>query len=181
MKWLIASDIHGSALYAERLMAAFEREDAQRMLLLGDLLYHGPRNALPEGYDPPRVIALLNERKDRLLCVRGNCEAEVDQMVLRFPVLADYALLPLENRLIFITHGHLYNEEHLPPLQKGDILLHGHTHVPACREYEDFVYLNPGSVSIPKENSPHSYMTLENGLFTWKTLEGEAYREYRVE
>ena len=181
MKWLIASDIHGSALYAERLMAAFEREDAQRMLLLGDLLYHGPRNALPEGYDPPRVIALLNERKDRLLCVRGNCEAEVDQMVLRFPVLTDYALLPLENRLIFITHGHLYNEEHLPPLQKGDILLHGHTHVPACREHEDFVYLNPGSVSIPKENSPHSYMTLENGLFTWKTLEGEAYREYRVE
>ena len=181
MKWLIASDIHGSALYAERLMAAFEREDAQRMLLLGDLLYHGPRNALPEGYDPPRVIALLNERKDRLLCVRGNCEVEVDQMVLRFPVLADYALLPLENRLIFITHGHLYNEEHLPPLQKGDILLHGHTHVPACREHEDFVYLNPGSVSIPKENSPHSYMTLENGLFTWKTLEGEAYREYRVE
>ncbi len=181
MKWLIASDIHGSALYAERLMAAFERENAQRMLLLGDLLYHGPRNALPEGYDPPRVIALLNERKDRLLCVRGNCEAEVDQMVLRFPVLADYALLPLENRLIFITHGHLYNEEHLPPLQKGDILLHGHTHVPACREHEDFVYLNPGSVSIPKENSPHSYMTLENGLFTWKTLEGEAYREYRVE
>lgn len=181
MKWLIASDIHGSALYAERLMAAFERENAQRMLLLGDLLYHGPRNALPEGYDPPRVIALLNERKDRLLCVRGNCEAEVDQMVLRFPVLADYALLPLENRLIFITHGHLYNEEHLPPLQKGDILLHGHTHVPACREHDDFVYLNPGSVSIPKENSPHSYMTLENGLFTWKTLEGEAYREYRVE
>ena len=181
MKWLIASDIHGSALYAERLMAAFEREDAQRMLLLGDLLYHGPRNALPEGYDPPRVIALLNERKERLLCVRGNCEAEVDQMVLRFPVLADYALLPLENRLIFITHGHLYNEEHLPPLQKGDILLHGHTHVPACREHEDFVYLNPGSVSIPKENSPHSYMTLENGLFTWRTLEGEAYREYRVE
>ena len=181
MKWLIASDIHGSALYAERLMAAFERENAQRMLLLGDLLYHGPRNALPEGYDPPRVIALLNERKDRLLCVRGNCEAEVDQMVLRFPVLADYALLPLENRLIFITHGHLYNEEHLPPLQKGDILLHGHTHVPACREHEDFVYLNPGSVSIPKENSPHSYMTLDNGLFTWKTLEGEAYREYRVE
>ncbi len=181
MKWLIASDIHGSALYAERLMAAFERENAQRMLLLGDLLYHGPRNALPEGYDPPRVIALLNERKDRLLCVRGNCEAEVDQMVLRFPVLADYALLPLENRLIFITHGHLHNEEHLPPLQKGDILLHGHTHVPACREHEDFVYLNPGSVSIPKENSPHSYMTLENGLFTWRTLEGEAYREYRVE
>ena len=181
MKWLIASDIHGSALYAERLMAAFERENAQWMLLLGDLLYHGPRNALPEGYDPPRVIALLNERKDRLLCVRGNCDAEVDQMVLRFPVLADYALLPLENRLIFITHGHLYNEEHLPPLQKGDILLHGHTHVPACREHEDFVYLNPGSVSIPKENSPHSYMTLENGLFTWKTLEGEAYREYRVE
>ena len=176
MKWLIASDIHGSALYAERLMAAFEREDAQRMLLLGDLLYHGPRNALPEGYDPPRVIALLNERKDRLLCVRGNCEAEVDQMVLRFPVLADYALLPLENRLIFITHGHLYNEEHLPPLQKGDILLHGHTHVPACREHEDFVYLNPGSLSIPKENSPHSYMTLEDGVFYWKDVDtGEIY------
>lgn len=179
MKWLIASDIHGSAVYAEQLMAAFARENAQRMLLLGDLLYHGPRNALPEGYDPPRVIALLNAQKERLLCVRGNCEAEVDQMVLRFPVLADYALLPLGQRLIFMTHGHLYNEEHLPPLQKGDILLHGHTHVPACREHADFVYLNPGSVSIPKENSPHSYMTLENGLFIWKTLAGEAYREYQ--
>ena len=180
MKWLIASDIHGSALYAERLMAAFEREDAQRMLLLGDLLYHGPRNALPEGYDPPRVIALLNERKDRLLCVRGNCEAEVDQMVLEFPILADYGFLYEKGRMIFLTHGHVFNEKNLPMLGKGDILLHGHTHVPVCREHEDYIYMNPGSVSIPKENSAHSYMTYEDGLFQWKDLDGNVYMKYGI-
>lgn len=180
MKWMIASDIHGSAYYCRLLMQAFDRERADRLLLLGDLLYHGPRNSLPRDYDPPQVIQMLNEKKDVLLCVRGNCEAEVDQMVLSFPVLADYALLPLDAHLVFITHGHLFNEQHLPPLQNGDILLHGHTHVPACNVHETYTYLNPGSVSIPKEGSAHSYMTLENGAFLWKNLEtGVVYKVYQ--
>ena len=180
MKWLIASDIHGSALYCRKLLGSYDRERADRMLLLGDILYHGPRNDLPEGYDPKKVIELLNGRARDILCVRGNCEAEVDQMVLRFPVMADYAVLCAGERMIFATHGHVYNSGNLPPLHNGDILLHGHTHVPACVEYDDHVYCNPGSVSIPKENAPRGYMTLEDGVFAWKTLEGEEYRVYRL-
>ncbi len=178
MKWLIASDIHGSALYCDELLRAWEREGADRLLLLGDVLYHGPRNDLPEGYAPKKVIEMLNARSGEIYCVRGNCEAEVDQMVLKFPVLADYLLLPVGERCIFATHGHLFSEEHLPPLKKGDVLLHGHTHVSFCREHEDYVCMNPGSVSLPKENTLRGYMTLENSVFTWKTLEGEAYRTY---
>lgn len=180
MKWMIASDIHGSACYCEKLLAAYAREKADRLILLGDLLYHGPRNDLPRDYAPKRVIAMLNEKKDEILCVRGNCEAEVDQMVLEFPVLADYALLALENKTVFLTHGHVFNENHLPPLKDGDILLHGHTHVPCRHLHETYAYLNPGSVSIPKEDSWHGYMTLEGGEFVWKTLEGEKKMTYRA-
>ena len=181
MKWMIASDIHGSALYCEQMINAYQAEGADRLLLLGDILYHGPRNDLPEGYAPKRVIALLNPLQKDLLCVRGNCDTEVDQMVLEFPILADYALLSLGRKMVFMTHGHVYHNTHLPPLHPGDILLHGHTHVPACQELESHIYLNPGSVSIPKEGSPRSYMTLEDGMFRWKTLTGETYREYRAE
>ena len=175
MKWMIASDIHGSAAYCEKLLAAFGREQADRLLLLGDLLYHGPRNDLPLGYAPKEVIAQLSGVKDKVFCVRGNCEAEVDQMVLPFPVLADYCLLEQKGRVIFATHGHLYNLENPPLLQPGDVLLHGHTHIPAKDNSLGFWYLNPGSVSIPKENSPHSYMTLEDGQFLWKDLDGAVY------
>lgn len=175
MKWLIASDIHGSAPCCEKLLEAFERESAGRLLLLGDLLYHGPRNDLPEGYAPKKVIALLNAVRDKIFCVRGNCEAEVDQMVLDFPVLADYCLLEAENHLIFATHGHHYDLETPPALQPGDVLLHGHTHVPAKDGSHGFWYLNPGSVSLPKEGSSKSYMTLENGEFLWKKLDGVEY------
>lgn len=182
MKWLIASDLHGSAYYTELLLQAWQREGAQRMLLLGDLLYHGPRNDLPRDYAPKRVIAMLNAHKNEILCVRGNCEAEVDQMVLEFPVLADYALLAQGTRMIFLTHGHTFNESHLPPLMPGDVLLHGHTHIPACSVHETYTYLNPGSVSIPKNGSCHSYMTLEDGEFIWKNLEsGEAYQRFRMD
>lgn len=175
MKWMIASDIHGSAAYCEKLLAAFGREQADRLLLLGDLLYHGPRNDLPQGYAPKEVIAQLSGVKDKVFCVRGNCEAEVDQMVLPFPVLADYCLLEQKGRVIFATHGHHYNLENPPLLQPGDVLLHGHTHIPAKDNSLGFCYLNPGSVSIPKENSPHSYMTLEDGQFLWKDLDGAVY------
>ena len=176
MKWMIASDLHGSAYYCRKMLEAFEREGADRLLLLGDLLYHGPRNDLPREYAPKEVIPLLNGKKEKLLCVRGNCDAEVDQMVLEFPVLADYAVLPVGQRLIYATHGHIYNMKNLPPLAPGDVLLHGHTHVPAWTEFgQGNLYLNPGSVSIPKENSPHSYMTLEDGQFLWKDLDGAVY------
>ena len=178
MKWMIASDLHGSAVYCRRMIEAFEREDADRILLLGDLLYHGPRNDLPEGYAPKEVIPMLNGMKPKLLCVRGNCDAEVDQMVLDFPILADYAVLPVGQRLVYATHGHVHNLKNLPPLAPGDILLHGHTHIPAWTEFgEENLYLNPGSLSIPKEGSAHSYMTLERETFCWKTLEGETYHE----
>ena len=175
MKWMIASDIHGSAACCEKLLAAFGRERADRLLLLGDLLYHGPRNDLPQGYAPKEVIAQLSGVKDKVFCVRGNCEAEVDQMVLPFPVLADYCLLEQKGRVIFATHGHHYNLENPPLLRPGDVLLHGHTHIPAKDNSLGFWYLNPGSVSIPKENSPHSYMTLEDGQFLWKDLDGAVY------
>ena len=165
MKWLIASDLHGSAYYCRQLLAAYDREGADRMLLLGDLLYHGPRNDLPREYDPKAVTALLNGRQGDILAVRGNW---------------DYALLGEGKKLIFVTHGHLFNLEHLPPLHPGDILLHGHTHVPACETRDSVTYLNPGSLSMPKADSPHGYMTLEDGLFLWKTLNGETYREFRL-
>ncbi len=181
MKWMIASDLHGSAVYCRRMIEAFEREDADRLLLLGDLLYHGPRNDLPEGYAPKEVIPMLNGMKPKLLCVRGNCDAEVDQMVLDFPILADYAVLPVGQRLVYATHGHVHNLKNLPPLAPGDILLHGHTHIPAWTEFgEENLYLNPGSLSIPKDGSAHSYMTLERETFCWKTLEGETYHELRL-
>ena len=180
MKWMIASDIHGSAYYCRELLAAFEREAASKLLLLGDVLYHGPRNDLPRDYAPKQVIEMLNGIKEKLLCVRGNCDTEVDQMVLDFPVLADYAILAVGERMIYATHGHVYNEQKLPPLQKGDVLLHGHTHVPKCVEHEEYLYINPGSVSIPKENSPHSYLILEDGQLTWKSLDGRAYMTYSL-
>ena len=119
MKLIIASDIHGSAYYCRMLLEAFKKENADRMLLLGDVLYHGPRNDLPREYAPKAVIAMLNPLKDKIFCVRGNCDTEVDQMVLDFPVLADYAVIVLDDRLIYATHGHNYNEEKLPPLSSG--------------------------------------------------------------
>ena len=177
MKWLIASDIHGSAQWCRRLLEAWDKERAGRLLLLGDVLYHGPRNDLPDQYAPKEVIAMLNARRERILCVRGNCEAEVDQMVLEFPVLADYAVLWEGSRLIYCTHGHVYNTGKLPPLQAGDVLLHGHTHIPAWEDHGAFHYLNPGSVAIPKEGSWHGYMTLENGRFLWKDFDGAIRHE----
>lgn len=170
MKWMIASDLHGSAQCCRRLLEALQREDADRLILLGDLLYHGPRNDFPEAYDTRAVTALLNSVKHRLLCVRGNCDSEVDQMVLEFPMLAEYAFLSVDGRSIFATHGHNYGPDNPPPLREGDFLLCGHTHLPVCRNCGGYAYLNPGSLSLPKNGTPHSYMTLENGVFTWHDL-----------
>ena len=174
MKLVLASDLHGSALYTGQLMKRIEAEAPDRVLLLGDLLYHGPRNDLPRDYAPKRVIELLNGIREHLLCVRGNCEAEVDQMVLTFPVMADYCALPLGEHILYATHGHVHGETNPPPLMHGDVLLCGHTHVPAFNRHKGFTYVNPGSTSIPKNGSAHGYMTLEDGVFSWKDLDGGA-------
>lgn len=163
MKYLIASDIHGSAYYCKELLKAFEEEKADKLILLGDILYHGPRNDLPKDYNPKEVIDLLNNMKEKILCVRGNCDTEVDQMVLNFPILADYGVLCEKGHIIYLTHGH----KQIPALSENDIVIQGHTHIPT---YEN--PLNPGSVSIPKENSHQGYMTLENGKFLWKDFKG---------
>ncbi len=180
MKLLIASDIHGSAYYCRKMLEAYEREGAQRMLLLGDVLYHGPRNDLPKEYAPKEVIRMLNERKDEIYSVRGNCEAEVDQMVLDFPVLADYMVLFEGEHAVYATHGHVYNENNLPPMKQGDVLLHGHTHVLRADEKNGILILNPGSVSIPKEGNPPTYATLENGCFRILTFDGELIKEVQI-
>ena len=181
MKLLIASDIHGSAYYCKMLLEAFERENADRLLLLGDILYHGPRNDLPREYAPKAVIAMLNPLKDKIFCVRGNCDTEVDQMVLDFPVLADYAVIALGDKLIYATHGHKYNEDNLPPLADGDILFCGHTHVPKINKHEKYTYMNTGSVSIPKNNSQNSYMMLDDTHLYWKNLDMEIYNEFDLD
>ena len=180
MKLMIASDLHGSAWGCGALMTAMEREAADRLLLLGDLLYHGPRNALPRDYDPPRVAELLNAAADRLLCVRGNCDADVDQMVLQFPILAEYAVLELDGKILYAAHGHNACADALPPLRPGTLFLQGHTHVPMCEVRGGILCLNPGSVSIPKDGSPNSYMTLDGGVLRWKKLDGSVYREHRL-
>lgn len=180
VKFMVASDIHGSLHYCNKMIEAFEREKADRLLILGDILYHGPRNSLPEQYDPKGVINLVNLYKEKILCVRGNCDAEVDQMVLEFPIMADYCIIPFGKRLIYATHGHRYNMDSLPPLCKGDILLHGHTHVPAWEEFgRDNYYVNPGSVSLPKGESVNSYMIIEDGSIFWKNFKGEIFHEMK--
>ncbi len=181
MKLMIASDIHGSAYYCRQLLQRFEAENADRLLLLGDILYHGPRNDLPEEYAPKSVIAMLNPLSSRIICVRGNCDAEVDQMVLQFPIMSDTAIFEAGSRLIYATHGHVFNTMTPPPLQNGDILLHGHTHVPSWLDFGNHnLYLNPGSVSLPKENTAHSYMIMDNCHFEWKNLDGEVYHTLEV-
>jgi len=171
MKYLIASDIHGSALYCEKLLARMEAEKADTLLLLGDVLYHGPRNDLPEGYAPKQVIAMLNPLKEKIVCVRGNCEAEVDQMVLDFDVTTEHKTLTIHGKTILLTHGHHINIEN-PPAEKVDIVISGHTHVPLNEVKHGILYLNPGSTTIPKNGSPHAYMVYDGDSFVWKDLDG---------
>lgn len=180
MKLMIASDIHGSAYYCNKMIEAYRMEKADKLLLLGDILYHGPRNDLPKEYNPKAVIGLLNEISSEILCVRGNCDSEVDQMVLNFPIMSDYCILYINNHMIFATHGHIFHPDKLPMLKKGDILLNGHTHVPKCTIHEDYIYMNPGSISIPKEESANGYMILEDNIFSWKDMNGEIYNKYEL-
>lgn len=170
MKLVIASDIHGSAFWCEKLIELVEREQPDKIVLLGDILYHGPRNDLPREYAPKQVIPMLAGYKDKILCVRGNCEAEVDQMVLPFPCMADFSQLITENETFYFTHGHLWNPDNLPPLTEETVFLYGHTHVKQDEVRGGIRCLNPGSVSIPKDGS-HSCLVYENGIFQFCILE----------
>ena len=170
MKLIIASDIHGSAFWCRRLCDLVEQEQPDKLILLGDLLYHGPRNDLPRNYAPKQVITMLSQYKDRIIAVRGNCEAEVDQMVLPFPCMADYAQLLVEGTTFYLTHGHHNSPDNLPPLPEGSILLSGHTHVKLDEIRNGIRCLNPGSVSIPKDGS-HSCLVYENKTFSFRILE----------
>lgn len=176
MKLMFASDIHGSKAYCQKLIEIYRKENARKLILLGDILYHGARNDLTLEYDTKAVASLLNGIKDEILCVRGNCDSEVDQMVLEFPMMAEYATMLIGDRILFITHGHIYNPENLPPLKKGDILINGHTHVKAIEANEDYIYLNPGSISLPKDGV-NSYMIFEDGVFYLKDIDTNVLTE----
>ena len=179
MKILIASDLHGSAKWCEILLSYFEKSGAKKILLLGDVLYHGPRNDLPEVYDTKRCFAMLNAMKDKIMCIRGNCDCEVDQMVLEFPIMAKNALLDLDGITAYATHGHEYWIDNMPPLTEGSVLLYGHYHVPLCTQKDGVIVMNPGSVSLPKDGSPHSAILYEDRTFTWVDLAAEeAFKTY---
>lgn len=180
MKLMFASDIHGSALWCGRMLEAFEREKPRRLCLLGDLLYHGPRNELPEGHAPKEVIRLLNAYRNELLCVRGNCDAEVDQLVLEFPVLQESAVVFADGLELFLSHGHRHCPQSPPPLPEGAFLINGHTHIPSAERVGGIHCLNCGSVALPKENTPHSYIIFEDGVFVWRSLDGGDFLRYGV-
>lgn len=171
MKLMIASDIHGSAFWCEKLVSAYEKSGAERLLLLGDILYFGPRNLFPSCYDTKLVISMLNGIKDDILCVKGNCDSEVDQKVLNFPILSECAEVFADGLTLFMTHGHRFNKDNLPPLKKGDVLLYGHTHVPLDITLDGIRIINPGSVSLPREGSTHGYVLFDGGVFTRESLE----------
>lgn len=180
MKLMIASDIHGSAHFCQQLVERFHDENPTKLLLLGDILYHGPRNALPQGYDPQTVAQMLNEIAQNVIWVQGNCDADIDQMLLNFPV-AQNSILFVDGRTIFASHGHVFNMQNPPALASGDVLLNGHFHMPTAEVFgNDNLYVNCGSVSIPKQNSPHCYLVLQNGTFTWKDLQGNPFKTHKM-
>lgn len=180
MKLMFASDIHGCLPCCQKMIEKYKEEKADKLILLGDILYHGPRNDIPEGYNPKEVAKLLNDNKQELLCVRGNCEAEVDQMMLEFPVMAEYMLMYLNDRMIFVTHGHKFNNDCLPMLKKDDILIHGHTHIYTVEKFDNYTYINPGSVSLPKNGKVKSYMTYDNNIFEIKDFDGNILVSYHI-
>ena len=180
-KIMFASDLHGSADFTSLLVTYFHLEGADRLVLLGDILYHGPRNPLPAGYAPKEVISLLTPIADRILAVRGNCDAEVDDLVLPFPILTEHAVIALEDRFIHLSHGHKFGENNPPRMKKGDILIGGHTHVAKKSIKEDYDYMNPGSVSLPKENTPQGYILFDGKTFEFKAFNGAPYDTYTIE
>ncbi len=173
MKLFFLADVHGSAHYMSRALELFEKEKASYIVLLGDLLYHGPRNPFPKDYDPASVVGMLNNVREKIIAVRGNCDSDVDQMVLPFPLMSDHGSILVGNRRIFLTHGHIYSPENLPPLTKGDIFVSAHTHIPLASIHEGIYLFNPGSVALPKGGSRNSYGIFDNGDLVVKNLDGK--------
>ena len=179
MKWMIASDLHGSAYWCEKLVEAFARENADRLILLGDTLYHGPRNPLPEGHNPQRCVELLGALRNKTVGVRGNCDASIDQVLLPFPMMADYLLLDLGGKMAFVTHGDQWGEDNPPAIAKGGVLITGHTHVAACTRHEDFLYLNPGSPALPKDEGHRGYLLVDGEGASFCEMDGTVYRQVK--
>ncbi|MGM9940583.1 MAG: phosphodiesterase [Bulleidia sp.] len=177
MKYLVISDIHGAAHGMELLLEAKEKHNTDAVLCLGDILYHGPRNDVPEDYNPKSVIEQINPLSDSIIAVRGNCEAEVDQMVLQFPCMSDLNVLFCGSRKICMSHGHVYSPDNLPAMRKGDVFLSGHTHIPTAYEADGIYLCNPGSASLPKGGHPCSYGILDETGFTVYTAEHVPYME----
>lgn len=177
MKLFFISDIHGSIYYLRKALERFEEEKADFIVILGDILYHGARNPLPLEYNPKEVIALLNSYANKIIAVRGNCDSEVDEMVIDFPIMATYSNILHNNRRLFLTHGHIYNDDNMPPLADGDVFIHGHSHILRAEKIDNIYFINPGSITLPKEDNPHTYGILDENIFRIKTLEGEVFKE----
>lgn len=180
MKLFVISDIHGSVYYLEKAMKRLEEESADKILILGDILYHGARNPLPKDYNPKGVIEILNNHKEKIIAVRGNCDSEVDEMVLEFPIMSTYSNIIYNDKRLFLTHGHIYNEENMVSLNKGDVFLYGHTHIPRLEKKDEIYYINPGSITLPKEKNPHTYGVLEDDIFEIKDLEGNIIKNIKI-
>lgn len=170
MKILVISDIHGSGYYAEKIKQINEIEKPEKIIVLGDIYYHGPRNNLSQEYSPMKVAEVLNSLKDKLLVVKGNCDAEVDEMISEFK-FQDHILIDINGKKIYFTHGHKYNIEKIP-YEDFEILIYGHIHQGFIQEKEGYIFANPGSISLPKCNSEHSYLILENNEIILKNVEG---------
>ncbi|MCR3760861.1 phosphodiesterase [Clostridium felsineum] len=180
MKIFFMSDIHGSLNYLQKALNRFNAEKADFIVILGDELYHGARNPLPLGYNPKDVAELLNTYSEKIIAIRGNCDSEVDEMVLTYPIMSTYSTILYNDKRLFLTHGHVYNEDNLPKLRDGDIFLYGHTHVPVAKKKNNIYIINPGSISIPKEDSPNSYAVLCDNLFEIKDLDGNTFLELNI-
>lgn len=180
MKLFVISDIHGSVYYLEKAMERLEKENADMILILGDILYHGARNPLPKDYNPKEVIEILNNHKEKIIAIKGNCDSEVDEMVLEFPIMSTYSNIIYNDKRLFLTHGHIYNEENMVSLNKGDVFLYGHTHIPRAEKKDGIYYINPGSITLPKENNPHTYGVLEDDIFEIKDLEGNIIKNIKI-
>lgn len=180
MKIFFMSDIHGSLYYTKKALEGFKKENADYIAILGDELYHGARNPLPEEYNTKEVTKLLNEYSDRIIAIRGNCDSEIDELVLDFPMMSTYSVILYDDRRLFLTHGHIYNEDNLPKLRKGDVFIYGHTHVPKAEKKDGIYIINPGSITFPKENNPNSYGILEENIFKIKDLNGSVLKEIEL-
>ncbi|WP_458119587.1 phosphodiesterase [Paenibacillus sp. Z6-24] len=181
MKIMFISDIHGSLHWLNRAIEKVEQEKPGQIVLLGDYMYHGPRNPLPDEYNPAEVANTLNRYRHQVIAVRGNCDAEVDQMLLQFPMMGDYVILYHESRKIYVTHGHGYSMEHLPQLKPVDVFIQGHTHIPVAEQRDGIYLLNPGSIALPKEDYPHSYGILEGSTFTVRSFEDKVVKQITFE